>query len=139
LPDRRSGTDQQEEPGYVTTNVERYQRIAPVYDLLDLPFETRRYRPLRPLLFDGMAGHLLDAGIGTGRNGEFYPTSRSFPASTPAPRCSLGHASAAPTLAAGDLLYQMDVTALECPIGTFDAAVSSFLFCVLPGECPEAC
>ena len=30
------------------SNVERYQRIAPVYDLLDLPFERRRYQALRP-------------------------------------------------------------------------------------------
>lgn len=54
-------------------NLARYERIAPFYDLLDLPFERRRYRALRPLLFRGMAGQLLDAGIGTGRNCEFYP------------------------------------------------------------------
>jgi len=54
-------------------NLARYERIAPFYDLLDLPFERRRYRALRPLLFDGLAGQLLDAGIGTGRNCEFYP------------------------------------------------------------------
>src|SRR5437870_3869147 len=30
-------------------NLARYERIAPVYHLLDLPFEPRRYRPLRPL------------------------------------------------------------------------------------------
>src|SRR5262249_38164394 len=29
-------------------------------------------------------------------------------------------------------LYVMDVTALEFPTASFDAAVSSFLFCVLP-------
>src|SRR5215469_16850009 len=57
----------------MTSNLARYQRIAPVYDLLDLPFERRRYRALRPLLFRGLAGRLLDAGIGTGRNCEFYP------------------------------------------------------------------
>src|ERR1051325_5418874 len=56
-----------------TSNVIRYQRIAPFYDVLDLPFERRRYRALRPLLFRGLAGRLLDAGIGTGRNCEFYP------------------------------------------------------------------
>src|SRR3981081_3878675 len=64
---------QQRASANVPTNVGRDQRIAPVYDLLDLPFERRRYRALRPLLFDGMAGQLLDAGIGTGRNCEFYP------------------------------------------------------------------
>jgi hypothetical protein len=52
-------------------HVQRYQRIAPLYDLLDLPFERWRYRALRPLLFRGLKGHLLDAGIATGRNCEF--------------------------------------------------------------------
>ena len=52
---------------------ERYQRIAPVYDLLDLPFEYRRYRRIRRLLFHGLSGRLLDAGVGTGRNFPFYP------------------------------------------------------------------
>ena len=35
----------------MTTNLARYQRIAPFYDLLDFPFERRRYRALRPLMF----------------------------------------------------------------------------------------
>lgn len=55
------------------TNLERYERIARFYDLLDLPFEWRRYRALRPLLFQNLAGQLLDAGIGTGRNCAIYP------------------------------------------------------------------
>ena len=55
------------------TNLARYERIGPFYDLLDLPFERRRYRALRPLLFAGLTGRLLDAGVGTGRNFRFYP------------------------------------------------------------------
>ena len=37
-----------------------------------------------------------------------------------------------PTLSAGGRLYRMDVTALEFPAASFDAAVATFLFCVLP-------
>ena len=51
----------------VLSILDRYQRIAPFYDLLDLPFEHGRYRRLRPMLFAGMSGRILDAGIGTGR------------------------------------------------------------------------
>ena len=43
-----------------------------------------------------------------------------------------------PTLAEGDRLYQMDVTKLEFADGAFDAAVSSFLFCVLPNHLQTA-
>ena len=53
--------------------LETYERIARVYDLLDLPFEYGRYRRIRPLLFAGLSGRVLDAGVGTGRNMPFYP------------------------------------------------------------------
>ena len=39
---------------------ERYQRIARVYDVLDLPFEYGRYRQIRRLLYQGLAGRLLE-------------------------------------------------------------------------------
>jgi hypothetical protein len=43
------------------SNFERYQRIAWAYDLLDLPFEYGRYRKIRPLLFRGLSGRILEA------------------------------------------------------------------------------
>ena len=52
---------------------QRYDRLAPFYDLIDLPFEYRRYRTMRPQLFAGVSGIILDAGVGTGRNLPFYP------------------------------------------------------------------
>ena len=118
----------------MTTNLERYQRIAPFYDLLDLPFERRRYRALRPLLFRGLTGRLLDAGIGTGRNCEFYPPEAEVSGIDTSPAMLARARDRCPTLAAGGRLYRMDVTALEFPAGSFDAAVATFLFGVLPEE-----
>jgi ubiquinone/menaquinone biosynthesis C-methylase UbiE len=114
------------------SHVERYQRIAPFYDLLDLPFERWRYRALRPLLFRGLQGHLLDAGIGTGRNCEFYPAEAIVSGIDISPAMLKRARARCPSLAAGGRLYQMDVTSLAFPTASFDAAVSSFLFCVLP-------
>jgi ubiquinone/menaquinone biosynthesis C-methylase UbiE len=116
----------------LNTTVKKYQRIAPFYDLLDLPFERGRYRAIRPLLFRGIAGRLLDAGIGTGRNCEFYPPAAVVSGIDISPAMLARAHERCPTLAAGGRLYQMDVTALEFPASSFDAAVSSFLFCVLP-------
>lgn len=118
----------------MTANVRRYQRIAPLYDLLDLPFERRRYQPLRPLLFDGLRGELLDAGIGTGRNCAYYPQDAVVSGIDTSPAMLARARQRCPTLAAGGRLYKMDVTALEFPAGCFDAAVASFLFCVLPDD-----
>jgi ubiquinone/menaquinone biosynthesis C-methylase UbiE len=118
----------------VTSNSERYQRIAPLYDLLDLPFERRRYRALRPMLFRGMSGHLLDAGIGTGRNCEYYPPA-SIVSGIDTSAAMLARArERCPHLAAGGRLYRMDVTGLTFATASFDAAVASFLFCVLPEQ-----
>jgi ubiquinone/menaquinone biosynthesis C-methylase UbiE len=116
----------------MTTTQQRYQRIAPVYDLLDLPFERRRYRALRPLLFSDLAGRLLDAGIGTGRNCEFYPPTALVSGIDISAAMLERARRRCPTLAGGGRLYQMDVTALRFPSGMFDAAVAAFLFCVLP-------
>ena len=115
-------------------NLARYERIAPFYDLLDLPFERRRYRALRPLLFNGLAGQLLDAGIGTGRNCEFYPPAATVSGIDTSPAMLARAYDRCPNLAAGGRLYQMDVTELEFPTGSFDGAVATFLFCVLPDD-----
>ena len=118
----------------MTSNLERYQRIAPVYDLLDLPFERSRYRALRPLLFRGLAGRLLDAGIGTGRNCAFYPPAAIVSGIDISPAMLERARRRCPTLAAGGRLYRMDVTALGFASGAFDAAVATFLFCALPDD-----
>jgi ubiquinone/menaquinone biosynthesis C-methylase UbiE len=116
------------------TSFQRYQRIAPFYDLLDLPFEGRRYRPLRPLLFHGLSGRILDAGVGTGRNFPFYPPGATVvgidisPAMLARAERRLNQASVPVEL------LGMDVMRLDFPAGYFDAAVATFLFCVLPDE-----
>jgi ubiquinone/menaquinone biosynthesis C-methylase UbiE len=110
----------------------RYQRIARFYDLLDLPFEHGRYRHIRPRLFEGLEGRLLDAGVGTGRNMPYYPPRANVVGIDLSPamlaraerRCRLAPCSVE--------LHEMDVTRLDFPDASFDAAVATFLFCVLP-------
>lgn len=115
----------------MTTNLDRYQRIAPLYDLLDVPFEYGRYRQLRPLLFRGLSGRLLDAGVGTGRNFPFYPAGAKVVGIDLSPAMLARAARRTRTSAASIELTTMDVLELEFPNSSFDAAVASFLFCVL--------
>lgn len=116
----------------MTPERDRYQRIARFYDFLDLPFEHRRYRVLRPLLFRGLTGRILDAGIGTGRNCAYYPPGAIVSGIDASPAMLARAERRCPRLAAAGRLYRMDVTQLAFPAGAFDAAVASFLFCVLP-------
>ena len=116
------------------STIQRYQRIAPVYDLLDLPFEYGRYRRIRRLLFQGLSGRLLDAGVGTGRNFPFYPPGSQV-VGIDISSAMLARAEPRRKSAAAEVeLRQMDVTRLDIPGRTFDAAVATFLFCVLPEE-----
>jgi ubiquinone/menaquinone biosynthesis C-methylase UbiE len=111
----------------------RYQRIAPLYDLLDLPFEAVRYRHIRPLLWAGLSGRLLDAGVGTGRNILYYPPgARVVAIDQSAAMLARAERRRRATRAATLDLREMDATALALPDLSFDAAVATFLFCVLP-------
>jgi ubiquinone/menaquinone biosynthesis C-methylase UbiE len=117
-----------------TTNLERYQRIAWAYDLLDLPFEYGRYRKIRPELFAGLSGRILDAGVGTGRNFPFYPANSTVVGIDLSPAMLARARRRLPAAAARVDLQRMDVTQLAFPDRSFDAAVATFLFCVLPDD-----
>ena len=114
-----------------------YQRIAPFYDLLELPFEYGRYRRLRRLVFDGLSGRILDAGVGTGRNVEFYPQGAKVVGIDTSPAMLARAARRLKKSFATVELREMDVTRLDFPAGSFDVAVATFLFCVLPDELPR--
>ena len=116
------------------SNFDRYQRIAWAYDLLDLPFEYGRYRRIRPMLFDGLSGRVLDAGVGTGRNFPFYPPGAEVVGIDLSPAMLARAERRRPTAATTVALRQMDVTRLDFPDGSFDAAVATFLFCTLPEQ-----
>lgn len=113
---------------------DRYQRIAPLYDLLDLPFEYGRYRKIRPQLFQGLSGRILDAGVGTGRNISFYPPEAHVVGIDLSPAMLARASRRASRLGRVVELLQMDITQLEMPDQSYDAVVASFLFCVLPEQ-----
>jgi ubiquinone/menaquinone biosynthesis C-methylase UbiE len=116
------------------SNFDRYQRIAWAYDLLDLPFEHGRYRKIRPQMFYGLSGRILDAGVGTGRNFPFYPAGSEVVGIDLSP-AMLARAQRRLSAAATRVeLREMDVTRLEFADHSFEAAVATFLFCTLPDE-----
>lgn len=113
------------------TKKQTYARIARIYDLLDLPFEYRRYRPIRPLLFEGVGGAVLDAGVGTGRNMPFYPPAAEVVGIDLSPQMLARAGKRKAKLGVSAELRQMDVTAVDYPDGHFNYVIATFLFCVL--------
>jgi ubiquinone/menaquinone biosynthesis C-methylase UbiE len=109
----------------------RYRRIAPVYDLLELPFEYARYRPLRRILFAGLSGRILDAGVGTGRNIPFYPPGSAVTGIDTSPEMLARAECRRARFGARVELLERDVRATGFPEGSSDAVVATFLLCVL--------
>jgi len=108
-----------------------YTRIARFYDLLDLPFEYRRYRPIRRMLFQSVCGAVLDAGVGTGRNMPFYPSDAEvFGIDLSARMLARASIRKARLGIAADL-REMDVCVTGFPDDRFDFVIATFLFCVL--------
>ena len=116
------------------TTRRKYQRIARLYDLLDLPFEHGRYRPLRRQLFAGLSGRLLDAGVGTGRNMAFYPADSTVVGIDLSPAMLKRAARRREKERARVELMEMDVARTAFADACFDAVVATFLFCVLDDE-----
>jgi len=112
----------------------RYRRIAPAYDLLDWPFEHFRYRPLRRMLFEGLSGSILDAGVGTGRNMDYYPRGSTVTGIDVSPAMLARAQQRRDRLGLDTTLIERDIRDTGLPDRSFDAIVASFLFCVLPQE-----
>ena len=113
---------------------QRYNRLAPFYDLIDLPFEYHRYRTIRPQLFAGVSGIILDAGVGTGRNLPFYPEgcrAIGIDFSPSMIACARGRRD---KLGKDVELLEMNVLDTAFPDRHFDAIVATFLFCVLDDD-----
>ena len=111
-----------------------YDRIARVYDLLDLPFERGRYQAIRPELFRGTGGTILDAGVGTGRNMPFYPPGAEVAGIDLSPRMLERAERRSAALGIAVDLREMDVRKMTFPDARFDHVVATFLFCVLDRE-----
>lgn len=114
----------------------KYARIAPWYDLLDLGFEYGIYRALRTEIFSRVRGsaRILDCASGTGRNVAYYPESSRVMAFD----LSLQMISRGRQRPAGVPVVQANVVRLPFADRSFDAAVATFLFCVLPDELQQS-
>jgi ubiquinone/menaquinone biosynthesis C-methylase UbiE len=86
------------------------------------------------LLFQGLKGRLLDAGVGTGRNIPFYPPEAQVVGIDISPAMLARAERRRFSLDADVELHQMDVTHLAFMDQSFDSAVATFLFCVLPDD-----
>ncbi len=111
----------------------RYNRIAPVYDLMESLVERSRYSRWRELLWSKVEGtNILEVGVGTGKNFPYYPPNTEITAIDFSEKM-ISHARKKVEKHKVKVnLQQMDAQNLEFDDNTFDTVVASFVFCSVP-------
>ena len=111
----------------------RYQRISPIYDRVEWLME-RRFRPWRQKLWKFVCGpRVLEVGVGTGKNMEFWPLNCRVTAVDLTPgMLGIARRRANSLNRQGDDLILADVQHLELPSAIFNTVVATFVFCSVP-------
>ncbi len=111
----------------------RYNRIAPLYDLMEGLVERSRYSKWRELLWSKVEGHhILEIGVGTGKNFPYYPSDAEITAVDFSDKMLKRAKARANKQNLKVRLQQMDVQNLDFEDNTFDTMVASFVFCSVP-------
>lgn len=110
----------------------RYQRIAPLYDKIESLMEGR-FRPWRRKLWQSVRGpEVLEVGVGTGKNIEYWPANTEVTAIDLTPGMLAIARQRAISLKWDADLRLGDVQSLEFPSASFDTVVATFVFCSVP-------
>lgn len=110
----------------------RYDRIAPVYDLLEWMMELR-FRGWRRELWGLVEGdQILELGVGTGKNVRYHPADKDITAIDLSERMLARARRRAVKLGSNVRLEVADAQALPFDDASFDAVVATFLFCSVP-------
>lgn len=110
----------------------RYDRIAPIYDVLDLSMELLAFRRWRARLWERVGtkpGRLLEVGVGTGKNIPHWPAEAEITAIDLSPRMLTRARRRSTERGTQARLEAMDVEQLSLDDGSFDVAVATFVFC----------
>jgi phosphatidylethanolamine/phosphatidyl-N-methylethanolamine N-methyltransferase len=114
-----------------------YDRIAPLYDLLDAVYERSWKRKLRVELFRHARGRLLDVGVGTGCNVPFYPAGSEVVGVDMSERMLERARQRARELGREVALRPMNLLSLDFPDASFDTVAVTFVLLCLPDELQE--
>ncbi|MEC9489698.1 MAG: class I SAM-dependent methyltransferase [Halanaerobiales bacterium] len=117
----------------------RYDRIAPVYDSLELLMEKGKMGDWRQNLWQRGANkidkegmRLLEAGVGSGKNIEYYPDDLEIFAIDFSPKMLKEAEKKANKYNKEVKLLEMDIQNLDFEDNYFDLIVTSCVFCSVP-------
>lgn len=109
---------------------QRYDRIASLYDYLEAPLEWASIASWRVRLGKRVIGkHILEVGVGTGRNLPYYPQDVELTAIDISPRMLDQARERAARLGRAVKLLEMDVEQMIFPDQSFDTVCGTLVFC----------
>lgn len=112
---------------------QRYDRLAPWFDGLEGFLEGLVFRRLRKKLWTMAEGeHILEVGVGTGKNFSFYPEHTRMTAIDFSPKMLEQAQRKRERKQISVDLDLMDVQRLYYADNSFDTVVASFVFCSVP-------
>ena len=111
----------------------KYSRIAKLYDLFECPIEKLLFKKLRKEAVSFAYGHVLEVGVGTGKNLLYYNKSVNLTAIDFSPgMLEIAKKKKTEVNLKAFKLYEMDVQDLKCKDNTYDTVISTFVFCTVP-------
>ncbi|MCD4778754.1 MAG: methyltransferase domain-containing protein, partial [Desulfobacterales bacterium] len=121
----------------ITTNIfpmsvlSKYDRISPIYDLMEAPVELFLFRKWRRAVLSDLHGSVLEVGTGTGKNLEYYPKDCKVTAIDISPKM-LEHAKKRMAGMDNISLLVMDAELLAFADNSFDYVITTFVLCSIP-------
>jgi ubiquinone/menaquinone biosynthesis C-methylase UbiE len=116
-----------------TRTKSRYNRIAPVYDLMEGIVERLAFRRWRERVWSQVDGNrILEVGVGTGKNLSYHPRGAQVTAVDLSDKMLERARRRAQELDSKVDLRLMNAQKLAFADGVFDAAVATFVFCSVP-------
>lgn len=120
-------------PSKISTSsaASKYNRIAPIYELIDLPLELFFFRKWRKEALSGLSGKVLEIGVGSGRNLRYYPVGCSVIGIDGSKGMLEKSREKAKAMKNVNLLL-MDAECLEFSDRSFDYVIATFVLCTIP-------
>lgn len=114
-----------------TTKIQRrYNRFASIYDWVESPIEKYLFSHLRKEIFKDLKGKVLEIGVGTGKNLQYYNFNKVDYTGIDFSKKMLAKAKKKNFPKAK--LLEMDAQELNFKDNTFDYIITSFVLCSIP-------
>ena len=111
--------------------ITKYDRISLIYDMMEAPVERFLFRKWRRAVLSDLSGNVLEVGVGTGKNLEYYSKGCKVTAIDISPKM-LEHAKKRAQGMDNISLMVMDAEKLTFADNSFDYVITTFVLCSIP-------